>query len=288
MEQIDTELLTQNGQRLSATLFRPEGSARRAVLIGAALGVPQTFYRHFAKWLCQRGHLVMTYDPSGIGASRDFLPGKSLKGLQSDMLSWARDDFSCAVESLMTHSKGAVLVVVGHSLGAHHAAMTTSLTQSRIDRLVLVAAGSGSWKDWAAPSRRLAPWMLKLAIPLLTPLFGYFPGQRLGMVGDLPRPMALQWARWCCHPQFAWGCEPDAVVPSLHSARFPIDAISFTDDEAMTLGCTRHFLAALPHAPSHIKVISPADVGLKQIGHLGAFRRTHEPLWATLAQAIDG
>lgn len=288
MQQEEKRLITRTGHELVATLFKPEGKPRSATLIGSALGVPQTFYFHFANWLCARGHVVMTYDLSGIGASRALLPGGSLQGLQADMLSWARLDFSAAVEALLAQSGGAPLNVIGHSLGAHHAAMSTAQTQSCIAKLVLVAAGSGSWQDWATPSRRFAPVMLKAAIPLLTPVLGYFPGKRLRMVGDLPRQVALQWARWCCHPQFAWGCEPDLVLPSLQSARFPIEALSFTDDEAMTLGCTQHFLAALPKAPSQLKVIAPADVGLKQIGHLGAFRRASEPLWPTLAQAIEG
>jgi predicted alpha/beta hydrolase len=287
MQKEAIKLTTHSGYVLAATLFKPEGKPRSSIVVGSALGVSQTFYLHFANWLCARGHLVMTFDLCGMGASRALLPRASLKGLKADMLSWARDDFSVAVETLSSKSQGEPLIVVGHSLGAHHAAMSTAQTQSRIAKLVLVAAGSGCWQDWAAPSRRFALWMLKVAVPMLTPLFGYFPGKRLRMVGDLPKPAALQWARWCCHPQFAWGSQPQLVWPSLQSANFPIEAFSFTDDEAMTKACTQHFLAALPHAPSRLQVISPEEVGLKAIGHLGVFRRASEPLWHRLAEAIE-
>jgi predicted alpha/beta hydrolase len=150
-----------------------------------------------------------------------------------------------------------------------------------------VAAGSGYWRDWAPPSRRLAPLMLHLASPLLTPLFGYFPGKRLGMVGDLPGPAMRQWTRWCRHPEFAWGAEPEQVLPSLQSARFPICGFSFTDDAAMTETSTRKLLAAFSAAPSELRVIAPADVGMAAIGHVGAFRREAEiPLWPVLEEQL--
>jgi predicted alpha/beta hydrolase len=91
-------------------------------------------------------------------------------------------------------------------------------------------------------------------------------------VGDLPGPAARQWMRWCRHPGFAWGAEPEALRPSLQAARFDIQAFSFSDDEAMTENCTRKLLAAMPHAPSTVHVVAPADVGMQRIGHAGAFR----------------
>ena len=39
-------------------------------------------------------------------------------------------------------------------------------------------------------------------VPVLTALFGYFPGKPLRMVGDLPRGVALQWRKWCLHPEY--------------------------------------------------------------------------------------
>ena len=129
--------------------------------------------------------------------------------------------------------------------------------------------------------------MLHLAGPLLTPLLGYFPGSALGMVADLPGPVMQQWTRWCRHPEFAWGCEPQSVRPSLLSARFPITAFSFSDDDAMTEHCTRTLLAALPHASSTLHVVKPADVGLPAIGHVGAFRREAAGLWPTLTADLQ-
>jgi len=275
-----------DGETLQAMLFEPATPTRESVLLAGGLGIPQAFYARFAAWLAGRGHPVMSFDPRGVGASRRPEHRRSLRGLDADMLSWARVDFAAAVRTLCEQTGKPQIALVGHSLGAHHAAMTDAATQARLSVVVSVAAGAGYWRDWATPSRRKAPLMLHLAGPLLTPLFGYFPGRRLRMVGDLPAAVMQQWARWCRHPRFAWGSEPELVQPSLDSARFAVRAFSFTDDEAMTEDCTRKLLAALPNAPSTLRVLSPADVGLRAIGHIGAFRRESAALWPLLAQAV--
>jgi predicted alpha/beta hydrolase len=77
------------------------------------------------------------------------------------------------------------------------------------------------------------------------------------------------------------------VKPNLQSARFRIEAFSFTDDDAMTENCTRKLLAAMPHAASTVMVVKPGDVGLARIGHTGAFRREGaEALWPMFEQAF--
>jgi predicted alpha/beta hydrolase len=282
------EIRTADGVGLQAMVYRPQGSRGRAVLVAGGLGIPQRFYAPFATWLAERGHRVLTFDLRGMGSSRRPEHRRSLRGLDADMLTWARRDFPAAVRAVSDEAAGESIALIGHSLGAHHAAMTDSDTQARIDTVVSVAAGAGYWRDWAPPSRRLAPLMLHLAAPLLTPVLGYFPGRALRMVGDLPGPAMRQWTRWCRHPDFAWGAEPDLVRPSLQSARFRIEAFSFTDDDAMTEACTRKLLAAMPHAPAVVHVLSPGDVGMQNIGHVGAFRPAAEALlWPRMARALD-
>ena len=260
------------GNSIAATLFTPPRPAGSAVLIAGGLGVPQRFYARMAHWLAGRGHCVLSFDPSGIGASLTLAGHGTSARTRADMLSWARLDFSAAVDALLLHSGQHDIALLGHSLGVHHAAMGTAKTQQRIRKVVSVAAGSGYWRDWAPASRRWAPLMLHLAIPLLTPAFGYFPGQAIGMVGNLPAGVAHQWARWCRHPQFAWGAQPEQVSPSLATARFPIHAFSFSDDDAMTEACTRKLMQAMPHARSQIQMVQPKEVQMDAIGHVGAFR----------------
>ena len=272
--------------RLAGVLYLPERPTASPVLIAPALGTPQRFYAHFASWLAARGQMVMSFDPSGVGESLA-LGGGRLRDVKADLLSWARVDFAAALGELCTQSGANQVRLLGHSLGVHHAAMTSPEAQRRIQHVVSVAAGSGYWRDWARPSRRVAPLMLHLAIPALTPWLGYFPGRRLGMVGDLPAGVARQWSGWCRHPDFAWGKEPESLRPSLDGAGFSIQALSFSDDEAMTERCTRQLLQAMPNAPSELHVVRPAEVGMNAIGHLGAFRRAAErQLWPLMERLL--
>jgi predicted alpha/beta hydrolase len=279
-----------DGMPLTGTLYEPEDGStlnRPAVLIAGALGVAQRHYAAFAAWLAMRGHVVMTFDLRGMGASRLPQHRRSLRGLEANLLTWARSDFAAAVQHLVSIDGNRTITVLGHSLGLHHTGMTDLRTQSHIAHAIGVASGAGYWRDWAAPSRRRAPLMLHVAAPLLVPLFGYFPGKRLGMVGDLPAGAMRQWSRWCRHPDFAWGADQKDVGPSLAAARFPVTAFSFTDDEAMTEVCTQKLLDAFSHAPSRLIRVAPAEVGLKRIGHLGAFKSEGtRALWERLALAI--
>ena len=64
-----------DGYPLAATLFRPQDHATQGVtIINAATAVPRHFYRHFARFLAEHDHTVITYDlgfrrASGRGGS---------------------------------------------------------------------------------------------------------------------------------------------------------------------------------------------------------------------------
>ena len=280
------EFTTADGTVLSGTLF--EGDVvpgALPVLIGSALAVNQRYYAAFAQWLSDQGRSVMTFDVRGLGAS--LKPGCSVRNVKGDMLTWAQQDFAAAVRTLCVHAGANQVNVIGHSLGSHHPAMSLPTTQAQVAKLVSVAAGSGYWREWSAPSRKLAPLLLHVAVPMLTPLFGYFPGKRLGMVGDLPKGVINQWAGWCRHPDFAWGAQPELIRPLMLAARYPISAVSFSDDEAMSVTATEKYLTALPNAPSTMELLTPEQMGAKRIGHLGAFRREMQAtLWPYLTHLL--
>jgi predicted alpha/beta hydrolase len=108
-------------------------------------------------------------------------------------------------------------------------------------------------------------------------------------VGDLPRGVALQWRRWCMNPRYHVGAEGEAVRQSFAGARFPIVALSITDDELMTERGTRVLIDCYENAPRQLQRIAPADVGVQRIGHFGFFRRQFEPtLWRRLEQLLSG
>ena len=199
----------------------------------------------------------------------------------ADLFSWARD-FDAAIDTLAAQVAGKPLYVVGHSLGAQLPGMLHN--RARIDGLVSIAAGSGYWPDNAPRLKRSVLYFWYVLVPLATALFGYFPGARLRKVGDLPRGVILQWRRWCLNPRYHVGAKGKTVREQFASVRFPLIALSISDDELMTERGTRVLVDCYANAPRRVERVAPADVAARRIGHFGFFRDAFEStLWARTA-----
>jgi predicted alpha/beta hydrolase len=280
------ELRGDDGTAITACRYAPAAPLKAVVLIAPAMGVKQEFYAPFAEWLAGQGYLVQSFDYRGTGASRPAAARHSLRGFDADLFDWARD-YDTAIEALTAAAPGLPLYVVGHSLGAQLPGLLRH--RDRIAGLVSVAAGSGYWRDNAPQLRRIVPYFWHVLVPLATALFGYFPGKRLGKVGDLPRGVILQWRRWCMHPRYHVGAEGAAVREAFAGARFPVVALSITDDELMTERGTRVLIDCYENAPRELQRIAPADVGARRIGHFGLFRPQFEAtLWQRVEQRLRG
>jgi predicted alpha/beta hydrolase len=150
-----------------------------------------------------------------------------------------------------------------------------------------VAAGSGYWRDNAPPLKRMVLYFWHVLVPLATWSCGYFPGARLKKVGDLPRGVILQWRRWCLNPRYHVGHEGEALRRQFAAARFPIVALSMTDDELMTEHGTRVLIDCYENAPRELLRVAPADVNARRIGHFGFFRPEFEStLWTRVRDLL--
>jgi len=272
------------GVALAGRYHAPSGNAKGAVLIAGAMGVKQDYYAAFARWLAAQGYAALGCDYRGMGES---LPaGRSLRGFRADLFDWARD-IDAAIDALLARHPELPLYVVGHSLGAQLPGLLRH--RDRIAGLVSVAAGSGYWRDNAPQLKRIVLYFWHVLVPLGVAIAGYFPGRRIGKVGDLPRGVALQWRRWCMHPRYHVGAEGEAVRARFAGATFPIVALSITDDELMTERGTRVLIDCYENAPRQLQRIAPADVGAQRIGHFGFFRAQFEPtLWRRLERLLAG
>lgn len=280
-------LITPEGVRLGVRYYRPDAQVcapQAVVLIAPAMGVLQGYYEPFARWLAEQGFLVVSFDYRGMGESRP--PGlRSLRGFEADLFDWARD-FDAVIDAVVDAAPDLPLYVVGHSLGAQLPGLLRN--RDRIAGLVSVAAGSGYWRDNAPPLRRMVLYFWHVLVPVATRLFGYFPGKRLRKVGDLPRGVILQWRRWCLHPRYHVGAEGASVREAFEQARFPVVALSITDDELMTERGTRVLVDCYANAPRRIERIAPRDVQARRIGHFGFFREQFEPtLWRRVKELFD-
>jgi len=271
---------------LALRVYEPAGAARASVVIGGAMGVRQSFYEAFARWMAQQGFRVTTFDYRGHG---DSLHG-AMRDVNADLFDWAQD-----YEAVISAAKAALpmqpLYLLGHSLGAQLPGLLRKPGQ--VDGLLSVAAGSGYWRDNAPKLRRVVPYFWWVLVPLATRLCGYFPGRALKKVGDLPAGVILQWRRWCLHPTYSVGAEGAAVAQSYGAVRFPVLALSMADDELMTLRGTHNLVNLYANTERRVESISPAELKVRRIGHFGFFRdQFRQSLWpravAALAQLGGG
>lgn len=264
-----------NGHSLSSYWYYPHGDVQGAVLIAPAMGVKQRFYADFAGWLAERGFLVVTFDYLGMGRSRQM----PLRRLKVDILDWARHDCSSMLAALAGAAGQLPLYWIGHSVGAQILPLVRG--HERLTRIITIAAGSGYWRENSPQIRRKA-WLLWHGLaPLLTAAAGYFPGDRIGAVGDLPAGVIRQWRRWCLHPEYLVGVEGEPMCHAFAAVRTPLTSLSFMDDEMMSARNTESLHDFYTGAPKSMRRIAPSEVGADRIGHFGFFRKSFAPtLWS--------
>jgi predicted alpha/beta hydrolase len=253
-----------DGTTLRGRWFAPKGSPWAAVLIAAAIGVEAAFYAPFAEWLARQGAAVLTFDYRGMGESR---PQVSLREVQADLDLWAEDE-EAALAALAVRCPDMPLLLVGHSLGAQLAAGLRS--RDRLRGLLAVSMGSGYVGHLVPRFRTQARLFLHLVAPVATALCGYFPGARLGLVGDLPLGVMRQWRHWCLNREYLLGAE--GRHGQYRDARFPVISVYAADDEMLAEDGARMMFTAHGN-PRIFDVLHPQ--GGQRIGHLGLFKERH-------------
>lgn len=263
-----------DGYELSAHVYAPIGNPRAYALIVPAMGVPQRFYAAFSRWLAAQGIHATTFDYRGMGLSRH----GPLRGFKADIMTWARVDVAAVLAHVTAQAGAAPIFWIGHSLGGQILPFVPGV--ERVTRMVTVASGSGHWRENAPGLRWRAPFIWYGIVPVVTAIAGYFPGKRLGALGDLPLGVISQWRRWCLNADYAAGAEGPAVRAEYAAVRTPIVSLSFTDDEYMSARNIESLHAFYTTAPREMKRFAPADVGERHIGHFNFFReRYRQSLW---------
>jgi predicted alpha/beta hydrolase len=245
------------------------------------MAVPQMFYVPFARHLADKGFAVWTFDYRGTGES---LPG-SMRGAKADLTDWYARDYDAVLQVAANTHAGRPLFAVGHSFGGQCAPLLPS--RDRLAGLVNIAVGSGSGRHLVPKVRRSAPLMWHLMAPVLCPLFGYFPGSRIGVVGDVPTGAMFQWRRWCLTPDYILTGEPGARE-AYATAQYPVLGLTFSDDELLLESGSLMLHGAYKKQPADYRLLTPQQFGLKRVGHFGFFKPQSEAaLWPLVTAWLE-
>lgn len=269
-----TTFITDDAFDIVGRLFEPEAEQSGVVVIAPAMAVAQEYYAPIASWLADRGFLVITFDYRGTGQS---LRG-SLRGFSADIFDWARQDCSAVLQYALQRSAGQPLYWIGHSVGGQIVPLVKDATS--VSKIITIAAGVGYWRTNPRPLRYYAMLLWYLIVPTVVPLFGYFPGERMRMLGDLPAGVIRQWRRWCLNPRYSVGAEGPEVEAEYAAIRAPLFSLSFSDDEFMSRRSIEVLNELYENAEVTAQIVGPEELGGSHIGHFGFFRAAvAEPLW---------
>jgi predicted alpha/beta hydrolase len=262
-----------DGRELAVTRFPAEGQAWATMVIAGAMAVRQDYYADYARFLARSGVHVLTFDYRGMGASR---PDR-LAGLEVTVDDWARLDLEAMLEHARAAGPGLPLALTGHSLGGQILGIVPG--NAGVAAAINVTAGSGWYRHNVRMALRVR-FLWFVAMPLLTPLFGYFPGKALRMVGDLPRGVARQWRRWCLHPDYLL-CEGPAARAAFDRVRAPILSWSFEDDSLLARAAIESLNGFYRNARLEHRHLRPEEIGRRRVGHFGFFAEASRgTLWA--------
>ncbi|GAC33031.1 alpha/beta hydrolase family protein [Paraglaciecola polaris] len=268
------KLVTEAGHFVAITVFHSQTACVKGVcIIASATGVAQHLYQDFAIWLTVQGYHAVTFDYDGIGLSTD----GHVKQCKSDVLSWASNDCPVVLDAVEQQFSGLECIWIGHSVGGHMLGMMPDTKQ--ISRAITVAVGTGTWW-YNSPSTKRVSWFLwYFLVPMTVPLLGYFPGNKLNVLCDLPKGVMMQWRRWCLKDGYAVEGEGQWLKERFGSVSLPIYSLAFSDDEMMSLKNVDMLHAQFTGASVTRHVIEPKDIGQKRIGHIGWHRERYQQLW---------
>jgi len=272
-------LTTRDHYVLGALRYSPTGRLRGRVVVAGAMGVPQEFYRRFARFAAAHGFETLTFDYRGIGHSRP----TSLKGFRMDLLDWGRQDLAAAVDAMA--DADSPLFVVGHCYGGKAFGLLPN--HPKVAGFYVVGIGA-SWHGWMPLREHLRTLpMWHIVLPLLTAWKGYCPWKLLSRGEDLPLDAYRQWRRWCRFPRFFFEDPRMKGIEQLFAqVTTPIMAVNALDDWWATPRARDAFLHGYSNAPITRVELDPSLTSGK-IGHMGFFRSASEALWADVLTWFD-
>ena len=281
-----------DGFQLHGHLWRADKQPHTALLINPATGVVARYYSRYAAFLACAGFLVMTYDYRGIGLSRP----KSLRGFRATKHDWGALDCEAAISYLSKTDPKLPMMAVCHSIGGFAFGLAPSAI--KIHRALFVGCQYAYWNDYRL-LLRIPMWMnWHLVMPVLTKIFGFFPGKTLRWLEDLPAGVAMEWATRF-HPDFhkrydrlSHAAEPangQELEERMGSIKAEILAIADVNDPFATPSATARLLKYFKKSNREFVRINRRKLRLPRLGHFGFFHdRLRTTLWVESLAWLKG
>ena len=269
----DVTIPATDGYELAATVFEPKGNPQYITVISAAMATPRRLYEVYARYLSRAGHYVVTYDYRGTGDSRP----ESLKGFQALMRDWAEQDMTGVIAWARAQHNSPPLVLIGHSFGGQAAGLLEDTGD--VHAMVTISSQSGYWGLHPGNEKYRVWFFAHIGFWLLSSLFGYLPWSRFVRGEDIPKQAALEWARWSRSPDYLCGDQTLESRRNFPKFVAPILAFSFSDDIWGSKPSVDAMMSYYTGALLERRHVTPDDLGIEKIGHIGFFMPPARALW---------
>ncbi len=267
----EIKITCEDGVQLSAILFLAS-EAKGMVQINSATAVPKEFYKSFAKYLAKNGYHSIIFDYRGVNSS---IPENGLKNCNFSILDWATKD----MVSVKVYSNGRFpelpLFFAGHSVGGQLLVLFPQHEQ--VKAMFAFATSSGFWGNMPFLYRMQTLFFFYFVHPITRLLFGFSKLKWFGLMEDLPSTVTQQWKEWCSKPDYFFAPENYPTIREYDQSKnlnLPILVVSTQDDRISSL---KNVELLWKHISSkkgiQFQELKPMEIGLKEIGHFGFFRK---------------
>ena len=268
--QYDFLLTCEDGTKLSATHFGLDGVP--TVIISSALGAPRKYYSSFATYLVSKGFQVITYDYRGIGESNSTNSTDSVC-----LTNWGEQDMSSAIDWAKSKDPSQPVFMIGHSIAGQ--LFPLAKNKRKVSAAYFVASQTASSYYWTGTHKLSVLLFWNLMVPATTTLTGSLPAWTYGGKQKLPKPVALEWAKWGKHKN---GVLQDCQVREhlFKEVGIPLRFISISDDKLLApKSAVERLVDQYGSVRKEHYHWYPDEFGRKSIGHFGFFRSGNEELW---------
>jgi len=186
------------------------------------------------------------------------------------------------IEFIVSEFPDRKLVHFGHSVGGH--IMPWAPNRDKVSHAVTLGTQNAFYL--LTPFRYRHQHFWNVVVPGASSIWGYFPGSKLQIVGDVPVGVMKEWRSWATNPRYIAGISEERKQ-SYKNFDKPVLAISVDDDEYATRLGVQLFHEMLGSKVQFWHIEHNSVPGKNPIRHVGFFLPNYaKTLWPRTVEFI--
>lgn len=238
------------------------------ILCVPALGVRAAKYDRLLDAIASQGYSAGSFDLRGIGASEI----RASRGVNYGYHEQIEYELPAAIDAFLETTNCKSLILFGHSIGGHISVLGQCHNIQQLKGIVVCASATVYHRNWPFPISLIALFITQMT-PVISFLFGYYPGNYLGFGSKEAKRTMSDFAHTGKSGEFKLGMSDRDFLTELKLKEIPVLAINFENDWYATRKGTDHLLSFLPNAKVERKSFNKFQLNLKSASHFTWMKR---------------